>query len=217
MMAVEDANVDAAVEGMMAAKFRNSGQTCVCANRIFVHSAVHDEFVQKAVERMRTFSVGHGLDPMSTHGPLIHERAAIKVEHHVQDALEKGARLAFGNGKRHGNAFNPTLLTNVSTDCIVSTEETFGPVAPIIPFHNEQDVLSMANDVTVGLAGYFYTTNLARAWRVSEALQVGMVGVNTGLISTDITPFGGIKQSGMGIEGSKYGIHEYSHTKFIAM
>ena len=215
----EDANLDAAVDGLMISKYRNSGQTCVCTNRTLVHENVYEEFSQKLAERISALKVGNGFEEGVNQGPLIDMRAVEKVEAHISDAVEKGAKILVG-GKRHslgGTFFEPTLLANVSTDMKVTFEETFGPVAPLFSFKTEEQAIQMANDTEFGLAAYFYTRDIGRSWRVSEALEYGMVGVNSGLISSEIAPFGGVKESGLGREGSKYGTEEYLEIKYICM
>lgn len=215
----EDADLDAAVEGAMASKFRNTGQTCVCANRLFVHEAVYDEFAGKLGTAIAKLRVGDGLAAATDQGPLIDAKALEKVEEHVADAKAKGARVLMG-GKRHalgGTFYEPTLLLDANADMLLAREETFGPVAPLFRFSNEDEVLAQANDTEVGLAGYFYTRDLARAFRVAEALECGIVGVNTGLVSTEVAPFGGIKESGTGREGSKYGLHDYTELKYVCL
>lgn len=214
----DDADVDAAVAGAIASKFRSSGQTCVCANRIYVQEGIYEEFVRKFVEKVNGFKVGHGFDEGVTHGPLIHDRAVSKVEAHVKDAVGKGAKLMVGGQKipELGTHFyQPTVLRDMTVDMAIATEETFGPIAGLFPFKTEADVVSMANKTEVGLAGYFYASDLKRVYRVAESLEVGMVGVNTGIISDVAAPFGGVKESGFGREGSKYGVGEYQTTKMI--
>lgn len=214
-----DADVDAAVEGAIASKYRNAGQTCVCSNRIYVQSGVYDEFADKLAKAVADMRVGSGLDDGVSQGPLIDMNAVEKVEEHIADALDKGAELKLG-GARHelgGSFFQPTILTNVSADMRVAREETFGPLAPLFRFEKEEEAVSQANDTEFGLAAYFYTRDLARSWRVSEALEYGMVGVNTGIISNEVAPFGGIKQSGIGREGSELGIEEYLETKYLCI
>ncbi|NVO25548.1 NAD-dependent succinate-semialdehyde dehydrogenase [Donghicola mangrovi] len=211
----DDADLDAAVEGAMLAKFRNNGQTCVCANRIYVQSGVYDAFAEKLAAAMTQLTLGDGLATGVTTGPLINAGAMAKVEEHITDALSKGANLHQG-GKRSdlgGTFFEPTLLTGVTQDMQVATDETFGPLAALIRFEDEQQAIDWANATEFGLAGYFYTRDIARSWRVGEQLEVGMVGINTGAISTELAPFGGVKQSGMGREGSKYGIDDYLEIK----
>ncbi|XP_045717674.1 succinate-semialdehyde dehydrogenase, mitochondrial [Phyllostomus hastatus] len=214
----DSADVHQAVAGAMASKFRNSGQTCVCSNRFLVQRGIHDAFVTKFAEAMSThLRVGHGLEERTTQGPLINEKAVEKVEKHVSDALSKGATVVTG-GKRHRlgrNFFEPTLLSHVTPDMLCSREETFGPLAPVIKFDTEEEAVAIANATDVGLAGYFYSQDPAQIWRVAERLEVGMVGVNEGLISSVECPFGGVKQSGLGREGSKYGIDEYLEVKYV--
>jgi succinate-semialdehyde dehydrogenase/glutarate-semialdehyde dehydrogenase len=215
----EDADLDAAVEGAIASKYRNTGQTCVCANRLFVQESVYDAFAEKLVAAVRALRVGDGLQGPTEQGPLIDAKALAKVEQHVADAMAKGARIATG-GKRHalgGTFFEPTVLLDVTNDMLIAQEETFGPVAPLFRFNSEDDVIAMANATEFGLASYFYTRDLARSWRVSEALECGIVGINTGLISTEVAPFGGVKQSGVGREGSKYGLNDYTELKYICV
>jgi succinate-semialdehyde dehydrogenase/glutarate-semialdehyde dehydrogenase len=215
----EDADLDAAVAGTIASKYRNTGQTCVCANRLLVQESVYDEFVSKLSAAVAKLTVGDGLAGRTDQGPLIDAKALAKVEEHIADALAKGARIASG-GARHalgGTFFQPTILTDVNSDMMIAREETFGPVAPLFRFKSEEEALRLANDTEFGLAGYFYTRDLARAWRVSEALECGIVGLNTGIISTEVAPFGGIKESGVGREGSKYGILDYTEIKYICV
>jgi succinate-semialdehyde dehydrogenase/glutarate-semialdehyde dehydrogenase len=215
----DDADLDAAVQGAIASKYRNTGQTCVCANRLLVQEGVYDQFVAKLVEAVRQLRVGDGLKGPTEQGPLIDEKAVAKVEEHIADAVAKGGRIALG-GKRHalgGTFFEPTIVTHVTPAMLVAREETFGPIAPIFSFKDERDAIRMANDTEFGLASYFYTRDLARSWRVSEGLEYGIVGVNTGLISTEVAPFGGVKESGMGREGSKYGILDYTELKYVCV
>jgi succinate-semialdehyde dehydrogenase/glutarate-semialdehyde dehydrogenase len=215
----DDADLDAAVEGAMASKYRNSGQTCVCANRLLVQEGVYDEFARKLAEKVKQLEVGEGTAEAVNQGPLINEEAVEKVEAHIADAVSKGAKVIVG-GKRHelgGTFFEPTLLTNVTREMRCATEETFGPLAPLFSFSTEQEGIAMANDTEYGLASYFYTRDLGRAWRVSEALEYGMVGVNSGIISNPVAPFGGVKQSGIGREGSRYGLDEYLELKYVCM
>lgn len=213
----DDADVDAAVEGALTAKYRNGGQTCVCANRIYVQDGVHDAFVERLAEKVRQRRLGSGLDPETDQGPLIDEAAVRKVEAHIEDALAHGARLVTG-GRRDttlgGTHFQPTVLAGVTQEMRVAHEETFGPVAPVFRFSQEQDAVDMANDTEYGLAAYFYTRDIARAWRVGRALEYGMVGINTGLVTTEVAPFGGIKSSGIGREGSRHGLDEYLELKY---
>ncbi|MES2740669.1 MAG: NAD-dependent succinate-semialdehyde dehydrogenase [Pseudomonadota bacterium] len=215
----EDADLDAAVEGAIASKFRNMGQTCVCANRLYVQDAVYDAFAEKLVAAVAKLKVGNGLEPGVTQGPLIEDKAVQKVEEHVADALAKGARLLAG-GKRHAlgrSFFEPTVVADVTADMLVAREESFGPLAPLFRFHSDEEVVALANDTEFGLAAYFYSRDIGRIWRVAEALESGMVGVNTGLMSTEAAPFGGVKQSGLGREGSHYGIDDYLVIKYICM
>ena len=214
-----DADLDAAVAGTIASKYRNTGQTCVCANRLLVQDSIYDEFVAKLSAAVAKLSVGDGLAGRTDQGPLIDTKALAKVEEHIADALAKGARVACG-GARHalgGTFFQPTILVDVNSTMLVAREETFGPVAPLFRFKSEEEALRLANDTEFGLAGYFYTRDLARAWRVSEALECGIVGLNTGIISTEVAPFGGIKESGIGREGSKYGILDYTELKYVCV
>ncbi|MDL2354651.1 MAG: NAD-dependent succinate-semialdehyde dehydrogenase [Pseudomonadota bacterium] len=215
----DDADIDAAVEGAMASKYRNAGQTCVCANRLYVQDAVYDQFAAKLVAAVAKLKVGNGQDVGVTQGPLIEEKAVVKVEQHIADALSKGARLLAG-GQRHAlghSFFQPTVLADVTSAMLVASEETFGPLAPLFRFKTEAEVIAMANDTEFGLAAYFYARDIGRVWRVAEALESGMVGVNSGLISNEIAPFGGVKQSGLGREGSKYGMDDYLVIKYICM
>jgi succinate-semialdehyde dehydrogenase/glutarate-semialdehyde dehydrogenase len=215
----DDADLDAAVQGAIASKYRNTGQTCVCANRLLVQDGVYEEFAGKLVDAVALLKIGDGLKGATDQGPLIDMKAVAKVEEHIADALAKGAAVAAG-GKRHtlgGSFFQPTVLTNVKPDMMVAREETFGPVAPLFRFKSEPEAIRMANDTEFGLAAYFYTRDLARSWRVSEALEYGIVGVNTGIISTEVAPFGGMKESGIGREGSKYGILDYTELKYVCV
>jgi succinate-semialdehyde dehydrogenase/glutarate-semialdehyde dehydrogenase len=213
----DDADVDAAVEGVLIAKYRNTGQTCVCANRILVQGGVYQAFAEKLAARVAQLQVGAGSEPGVVQGPLIDGAGLQKVEAHIADAVAKGARVLTG-GKRHargGNFFEPTVLSGVTKEMRVAREETFGPVAPLFPFHTEEEAITMANDTEFGLAAYFYSRDVGRCFRVGEALEYGMVGVNTGLISNEVAPFGGVKQSGIGREGSKYGLEEYLEIKYL--
>ena len=215
----DDADLDRAVDGAIVSKYRNSGQTCVCANRLFVQEGVYEVFSKRLVKAVEELKVGNGLEPGVQQGPLIDAAAMDKVAHHVEDALANGATLLTG-GKPHalgGTFFQPTVLANVDADMSVAVNETFGPVAPLIRFSSETDVLQMANDTPYGLAAYFYSRDMGRIFRVSEALEYGMVGINTGLISTEVAPFGGVKQSGIGREGSKYGMDEYVEMKYLCL
>ena len=215
----DDADLDAAVQGAIASKYRNTGQTCVCANRLLVQEGVYDAFVAKLVAAVQKLRVGDGLAGATEQGPLIDDKAVAKVEEHVADALAKGGKVALG-GKRHalgGTFFEPTILTHITPDMLVAREETFGPVAPIFSFKDERQAIRMANDTEFGLASYFYTRDLARSLRVAEALEYGIVGLNTGIISTEVAPFGGVKESGFGREGSKYGILDYTELKYLCI
>ena len=214
-----DADIDAAVEGAMISKFRNAGQTCVCANRLYVQSAVYDEFVDKLAQAIAKLKIGNGLDQGVTVGPLIDTAAVNKVQEHITDAIGKGAEVVTGgNADNHGELFfQPTLLKNVTQDMKVAREETFGPLAPVFRFENEEEVVSWANDTEFGLASYFYSRDIGRIVRVSENLDYGMVAINTGLLSNEAAPFGGVKQSGLGREGSKYGIEDYTEIKYVLL
>jgi succinate-semialdehyde dehydrogenase/glutarate-semialdehyde dehydrogenase len=215
----DDADLDAAVEGALVSKYRNAGQTCVCANRIYVQDGVYDQFAEKLVAAVAKLKVGNGVEPGVTQGPLIDEKAVLKVEQHVADALAKGGRLLAG-GKRHvlGHGFfEPTVIADVSNDMIVATEETFGPLAPLFRFKTDEEAVELANNTEFGLASYFYSRDIGRIWRVAEGLESGMVGVNTGLISNEIAPFGGVKQSGLGREGSHYGLDDFLVIKYICL
>jgi succinate-semialdehyde dehydrogenase / glutarate-semialdehyde dehydrogenase len=215
----EDADIDAAVSGAMASKFRNSGQTCVCANRFYVHKKIYDVFVEKFAKALAVIKVGNGMEAGVTQGPLIETAALEKVQKHVADALSKGATLVTG-GKQTlegKNFYEPTILANVNSQMLITYEETFGPVAPIIPFESDEEVIQLANNSQFGLASYFFSRDIGRVWKVAEALEYGMVGVNTGLISNEVAPFGGIKQSGLGREGSVYGMDEYLEMKYVCV
>jgi len=215
----DDADLDAAVEGAIASKYRNAGQTCVCANRIYVQAGVYEAFADKLVAAVAKLKVGNGQEAGVTQGPLIEEKAVLKVEQHIADALAKGGRLLTG-GKRHAlghSFFQPTIIADVDASMMVATEETFGPLAPLFRFKTEEDVIAMANNTEFGLAAYFYARDIGRVWRVADALESGMVGVNTGLISSEVAPFGGVKQSGLGREGSRYGIDDYLVVKYVCM
>ena len=215
----DDADLDAAVQGALASKYRNTGQTCVCANRLLVQDGVYERFAAKLAEAVSQFKVGPGLAEGTNQGPLIDENAVRKVEEHIADAVSKGARILTG-GKRHplgGTFFEPTILADVTPQMKVAREETFGPVAPLFRFHTEEEAIRMANDTEFGLAAYFYTESSSRVWRVGGALEYGIVGINTGLISTEVAPFGGMKASGIGREGSKYGIEEYAEIKYLCI
>jgi len=215
----DDADLDAAVQGALASKYRNTGQTCVCANRLLVQSGVYEAFTRKLSEAVSRLRIGDGLAGVTDQGPLIDGNALAKVEEHVADALSKGATLTLG-GKRHalgGTFYEPTILANVTPAMLVAREETFGPVAPLFKFSTEAEAIAMANDTEFGLAAYLYTRDLARSWRVSEAIEYGIVGINTGIISTEVAPFGGVKESGTGREGSKYGILDYTEIKYVCV
>jgi succinate-semialdehyde dehydrogenase/glutarate-semialdehyde dehydrogenase len=215
----DDADLDAAVQGAMASKYRNTGQTCVCANRILVQDAVFDAFAQKLKVAVEALKVGDGMEPGVTQGPLINAEAVQKVEEHIADATAKGASILTG-GKRHargGNFFEPTILTDVPHGAQVFREETFGPVAPLFRFRTEAEAVDLANDSEFGLAAYFYSRDIGRIFRVAEAIEAGIIGINEGLISTEVAPFGGVKQSGLGREGSKYGIEDYLEIKYLAL
>lgn len=215
----DDADIDAAVAGAMVSKYRNAGQTCVCANRFLVQSSVYDVFVTKLVEATKKLRVGDGLQGPTEQGPLIDSAAVDKVEDHIQDALAKGAKLELG-GKRHalgGTFFEPTVLSHVTADMKVAREETFGPVAPIFKFETDDEAIALSNNTEFGLAAYFYSRDIARSWRIAEHLEYGIVGLNTGLISTEEAPFGGWKQSGIGREGSRYGLLDYTELKYLCM
>jgi succinate-semialdehyde dehydrogenase/glutarate-semialdehyde dehydrogenase len=215
----DGADIDAAVEGAMIAKYRNNGQTCVCANRIYVQAGVYDEFADKLKAKTQELVVGNGFADGVTTGPLINEAAVAKVEDHIADAVSKGAEVIEGGARSDlgGTFFKPTVITGVTPAMKVAKEETFGPIAPLFKFETEDEVVAMANDSEFGLASYFYSRDLAQVWRVAEALECGMVGVNTGLISTEVAPFGGIKQSGLGREGSKYGVEDYLEIKYMCL
>jgi succinate-semialdehyde dehydrogenase/glutarate-semialdehyde dehydrogenase len=215
----DDADLDAAVEGAIASKYRNTGQTCVCANRFLVQDGIYDAFADKLAGAVKKLKVGDGLKGETHQGPLIDMKAVEKVEQHIADALAKGARVMVG-GKRHplGHSFfEPTILTDVTTQMAVAREETFGPVAPLFRFRTEDDAVQMANDTEFGLAAYFYSRDIGRVWRVAERVEYGIVGINTGIISTEVAPFGGMKESGFGREGSKYGIEDYLEVKYLCM
>ena len=213
----DDADLDAAVEGAVASKYRNAGQTCVCTNRFYVHASIYDAFVDKLAVATRAIRVGNGFETGINQGPLIDDQAVEKVTQHIADARAKGARLVAGGKVTSGRFVEPTVLADVTPDMLISREETFGPVAAISKFTEESDAVAMANDTEFGLASYFYSRDIGRIWRVSEALEYGMVGVNTGMISNEVAPFGGVKQSGLGREGSKYGIDEYLEMKYLCL
>lgn len=215
----DDANLEQAVQGIMASKYRNSGQTCVCANRIYVQDGIYDALAERLVEAVSKLKVGDGRQEGSTQGPLIDEDAIAKVQSHIADATEKGATIRIGGQRSElgGTFFEPTVLTGVTQDMKVSKEETFGPLAPLFRFKTEDEAVAMANDTEFGLAAYLFTQSTARQWRVGEALEYGMVGINTGAISNEVAPFGGVKQSGLGREGSKFGIEEYVEMKYLCV
>jgi succinate-semialdehyde dehydrogenase/glutarate-semialdehyde dehydrogenase len=213
----DDANLDAAVEGAVASKYRNTGQTCVCTNRFLVQEGIYDAFAAKLTTAVKALKVARGVEPGAAQGPLIDDNAVKKVEEHIHDATSKGAKVLIG-GQRHalgGRFFEPTILTGVTPAMAIAKEETFGPVAPLFQFKTEAHAIAIANDTQFGLAAYFYGRDVARVWRVAEALEYGIVGINTGLISTEVAPFGGVKESGLGREGSKYGIEEYLEIKYL--
>lgn len=219
LIVFDDADIDVAVQGTMQSKFRNMGQTCTCANRIFVQDGVYDAFAAKMEKAVAELKVGDGFEPGVQQGPLINDAAIKKVEAHIADAIAKGARITVG-GKRHalgGTFFEPTVLTGVTSDMIIARQETFGPVAPLFRFHTEEEVIYLANDTEYGLAAYFYGRDIGRVWRVAEALEFGLVGVNASMIASESTPFGGVKQSGIGREGSKYGLEEFLEIKYVCM
>ncbi|MGX9781973.1 NAD-dependent succinate-semialdehyde dehydrogenase [Janthinobacterium lividum] len=215
----EDADIDAAVEGVLMSKYRNSGQTCVCANRIYVQDGIYDDFAARLVTKVAELKLGAGTEAGVTQGPLIDENAVRKIEQHIADALAKGGKLAIG-GKRHalgGSFFEPSVVLEANSDMLVATEETFAPLAPLFRFGSEEEVVAMANATQFGLAGYFYSRDLGRVWRVAEELEVGMVGINTGMIANEMAPFGGVKHSGMGREGSHYGMDDFLDIKYLCM
>ena len=218
-LVLDDADLDAAVAGALASKYRNTGQTCVCANRFIVQAKVYDAFAAKLAEAVKKLRVGDGLKGETDQGPLIDAKALAKVEKHIADAQARGATVVTG-GKRHalgGTFYEPTVLTGVSRDMILASEETFGPVAPLFRVETDEEAIALANDTEFGLAAYLYTNNLARSWRVTEGLETGIVGINTGIISTEVAPFGGVKESGIGREGSKYGILEFTELKYVCI
>ena len=213
----DDADLDAAVEGAMISKYRNSGQTCVCANRIYVQDGIYDAFIEKLTAAVAKLKIGNGIDQGVTIGPMIDAKAVEKVQEHIDDAVSKGAKVVLGGKALGGNFFEPTILAHVPTTAKVSKEETFGPLAPVFRFKTDEEVIGYANDTEFGLASYFYAKDLSRVIRVSEALEYGMVGINTGLISNEMAPFGGVKASGLGREGSKYGIEDYLEVKYLCL
>lgn len=215
----EDADIDAAIDGVLLSKYRNAGQTCVCANRIYVQDAIYDEFAEKLASAVAQFQVGNGAIDGTQQGPLISQAAVEKVEQHITDAVSKGAKILLG-GKRHalgGTFFEPTILTEVTQGMDVAAQETFGPLAPLFRFKTDEEVIDMANDTEFGLAAYFYSKDMARIWHVAEALEYGMVAINSGMLSTEVAPFGGVKHSGLGREGSQHGIEEFTEMKYMLM
>jgi succinate-semialdehyde dehydrogenase/glutarate-semialdehyde dehydrogenase len=213
----DDADIDSAVEGAFASKYRNAGQTCVCSNRIYVQEGVYEAFAQKFAAKVKTAKVGNGFDDGVNQGPLIEPSAVEKVERHVQDALAKGARVLTGGKRLNGQFFEPTVVADATANMICATEETFGPFAPIFKFKTEQEAIDAANNTIFGLASYFYTRDVGRIFRVSEALEYGMVGINVGILATEHVPFGGVKQSGLGREGSHHGIDDYVEIKYLCL
>jgi succinate-semialdehyde dehydrogenase/glutarate-semialdehyde dehydrogenase len=213
----DDADLDSAVEGALVSKYRNAGQTCVCANRFYVQDSVYDKFVEKLTAKARAIKVGNGFDAGVQQGPMIDAQALEKIESHVADAIAKGAKVMTGGQREGAHAYQPTVLANVTADMRCAREETFGPVAPVFRFKTEQEAIALANNTEFGLASYFYTRDIGRIFRVGEALEYGMVGINTGLISTAEAPFGGIKQSGLGREGSRHGIEDYVEMKYLCI
>jgi succinate-semialdehyde dehydrogenase/glutarate-semialdehyde dehydrogenase len=217
----DDADIDSAVEGAFASKYRNAGQTCVCSNRLYVQAGVYEQFVEKFAAKVKTAKVGNGFDADVNQGPLIEEAALVKVERHVADALAKGARLLVG-GKRlgqlgSGQFFEPTVVADATADMLCAKEETFGPFAPVFKFHTEQEAIDAANHTEFGLASYFYSRDIGRIYRVAEALEYGMVGINVGILATEHVPFGGVKQSGLGREGSHFGMDDYVEVKYLCI
>ena len=215
----DDADLDKAVQGAMASKYRNAGQTCVCANRIYVQDGVYEKFAEKLAAEVKKLNVGNGVEAGVTTGPLINKAAVAKVEEHIEDALSKGAKIVVG-GKRHklgGSFFEPTVLTGITQQMKIAREETFGPVAPLFRFKTEEEAIRLANDTEFGLAAYFYSRDIGRVWRVGEALEYGIIGINEGIISSEVVPFGGVKQSGLGREGSHHGIEEFLEIKYMLM
>ena len=213
----DDADIDSAVEGAMASKYRNAGQTCVCANRIYVQDKVYDQFVEKFAAKVKALKVGNGFEDGVVQGPLIEDAAVQKVERHVQDAIAKGGKVVVGGKKLNGQFFEPTVISGASADMLCAKEETFGPFAPVFRFHKDQEAIDAANNTEFGLASYFYSRDVGRIFRVSEALEYGMVGINVGVIATEHVPFGGVKQSGLGREGSSHGMDEYLEMKYLCI
>ena len=213
----DDADIDSAVEGAMASKYRNAGQTCVCANRIYVQDKVYDQFVEKFAAKVKALKVGNGFEDGVVQGPLIEDAAVQKVERHVQDAIAKGGKVVVGGKKLNGQFFEPTVISGATADMLCAKEETFGPFAPVFRFHKDQEAIDAANNTEFGLASYFYSRDVGRIFRVSEALEYGMVGINVGVIATEHVPFGGVKQSGLGREGSSHGMDEYLEMKYLCI
>jgi succinate-semialdehyde dehydrogenase/glutarate-semialdehyde dehydrogenase len=213
----DDADIDSAVEGAMASKYRNAGQTCVCANRLYVQDGVYDEFVQKFAAKVKSLKVGNGFDEGVVQGPLIEEAALQKVERHVQDAVAKGGKVLAGGKRLNGQFFEPTVVSEARADMLCAKEETFGPFAPVFRFKTEQEAIDAANNTEFGLASYFYSRDIGRIYRVAEGLEYGMVGINVGIIATEHVPFGGVKQSGLGREGSHHGMEEYLEMKYLCL
>jgi succinate-semialdehyde dehydrogenase / glutarate-semialdehyde dehydrogenase len=213
----DDADIDSAVEGALASKYRNAGQTCVCANRIYVQEGVYDQFVEKFAAKVEKLKVGNGFEDGVVQGPLIEDAAVEKVERHVADAVAKGGKIVVGGKKLQGQFFQPTVIANAQSGMLCAKEETFGPVAPVFKFKTEQEAIAAANDTEFGLASYFYSRDMGRIFRVGEALEYGMVGVNVGIIATEHVPFGGVKQSGLGREGSSHGMEEYLELKYLCL
>ena len=213
----DDADIDSAVEGAFASKYRNAGQTCVCSNRFYVQEGVYDTFVEKFAAKVRTAKVGNGFDEGVNQGPMIEEAALVKVQRHVDDALAKGARVVVGGKRLSGQFFEPTLVADATADMLCATEETFGPFAPVFKFKTEDEVVAAANNTEFGLASYFYSRDIGRIYRVGEALEYGMVGINVGILATEHVPFGGVKQSGLGREGSHHGMDDYVEIKYLCI
>jgi len=211
----DDADLDLAIEGAIQSKFRNGGQTCVCSNRILVQDKVYDKFAEKFAEAVKKLKVGNGAEPGVTTGPLINPAAVKKVREHIDDAVKQGAKVVSGGNELGGNFFEPTILRDVTAQMAVAREETFGPVAPLFRFKTEEEAIRMANDTEFGLACYFYSRDIGRVWRVSQALEAGVVGANEGIVATELAPFGGVKESGYGREGSLYGLEDYMHIKYL--
>jgi succinate-semialdehyde dehydrogenase/glutarate-semialdehyde dehydrogenase len=213
----DDADIDSAVEGAIASKYRNAGQTCVCANRLYVQEGVYDQFVEKFAAKVKAFKVGNGFEDGVVQGPLIEDAAVEKVQRHVADAVAKGGRVVTGGQKLQGQFFEPTVVANATADMLCAREETFGPLAPVFKFKTEQEAIDAANNTEFGLASYFYSRDVGRIFRVSEALEYGMVGINVGILATEHVPFGGVKQSGLGREGSHHGMDDYVEIKYLCV